>query len=155
MTTIIIFLPFCSTSKSTSTCRKSKQFERKIPRHFITLKRKSNHPPQESALRIQTITATGRANANVWVREIKAKMPPRIFRQLATFSHSLTESELQKLKFQSSDDMNDCVKYISAINDKLTQVELLNEHQHTYAEYLLIVKSSSNQFSFYSILVTV
>lgn len=78
-------------------------------------------------------------------------MPPRIFRQLATFSHFLTESELQKLKFQSSDDMNDCVKYISAINDKLTQVELLNEHQHTYAEYLLIVKSSSNQFSFYSI----
>lgn len=78
-------------------------------------------------------------------------MTPRVFRQLATFSHFLTESELEKLKFQSSDDMNDCVKYISAINDKLNQVELLHENQHTYAEYSLIVKSSSNQIliSFY------
>lgn len=47
----------------------------------------------------------------------------------------LAEKELEKLKFQSSDDMNDCVKYISAINDKLNQVEMLNQNQHNYTEY--------------------
>lgn len=38
--------------------------------------------------------------------------------------------------------MNDCVKYISAINDKLNQVELLNQNQHVFAE---CAKLSVNQ----------
>lgn len=46
------------------------------------------------------------------------------------------ECEVEKLKFQSSDDINDCVKYISAINDKLNQVEHLQHNQHNYTEYV-------------------
>lgn len=44
------------------------------------------------------------------------------------------ENEVQRLRFQSSDDMNDCVKYIATINDKLNQIELLQQNQHNYTE---------------------
>ena len=60
-----------------------------------------------------------------------------------------TEKELEKLKFQSSDDMNDCVKYISAINDKLNQVEMLNQNQHNYTEYEWRKKDFSHYKAFY------
>jgi hypothetical protein len=44
------------------------------------------------------------------------------------------ENELNNLRYQTSDDMNDCIKYISAINDKLNHIEILQQNQHTYAE---------------------
>lgn len=50
------------------------------------------------------------------------------------FSLVFIEIELDKLKFQTSDDMNDCVKYISTINDKLNQVALVSENQHSFTE---------------------
>lgn len=48
----------------------------------------------------------------------------------------VVESEINKLKFQSSDDMNDCVRYISTINNKLNQMELNQSNQHTYTELI-------------------
>lgn len=47
-----------------------------------------------------------------------------------------TENELERLRFQSSDDINDCVKYIAAINDKMNQIEMLHENQHSITEYV-------------------
>lgn len=44
------------------------------------------------------------------------------------------ENEMQQLRFQSSDDVNDLVKYIAAINDKVTQMEVLQQNQLNYAE---------------------
>jgi hypothetical protein len=46
----------------------------------------------------------------------------------------LLENEIQHLRFQSSDDMNDVVKYIAAINDKVTHMEVLQQNQLNYAE---------------------
>ncbi|KAL7032129.1 hypothetical protein ACKWTF_007230 [Chironomus riparius] len=44
------------------------------------------------------------------------------------------ENELERLRFQSSDDINDCVKYISAINDKMNQIEMLQQNQHNITD---------------------
>lgn len=44
------------------------------------------------------------------------------------------ETELEHLRFQSSDDINDCVKYIAAINDKLNQMEMLQQNQHNFTD---------------------
>lgn len=44
------------------------------------------------------------------------------------------ENEIEKLKYQTSDDMNDCVKYISTINDKINQIAVMRENQHNFAE---------------------
>lgn len=57
------------------------------------------------------------------------------FNQIITFSFAnQTESEMDKIKFQTSDDMNDCVKFISTINDKLNQVALVSQNQHSFTE---------------------
>lgn len=44
--------------------------------------------------------------------------------------------------------MNDCVKYISAINDKLNHVELLNADQHNFTEWVTIKKLFTSNASF-------
>lgn len=44
------------------------------------------------------------------------------------------ENEIHRLHFQSSDDMNDVVKYIAAINDKITHMEILQENQHNFSD---------------------
>lgn len=44
------------------------------------------------------------------------------------------EEEIEKLKYQTSDDMNDVVKYISTINDKINQLAVMRENQHNFAE---------------------
>lgn len=45
-----------------------------------------------------------------------------------------TEEELEKLRYQTSDDMNDCVKYISTINDKINQIAVFTQNQQSFAE---------------------
>lgn len=77
---------------------------------------------------------------NEWQGEIKRlgrhkallSLPSRVENVLSSLSFA--ETSLEKLKFQSSDDVNDCVKYISAINDKLNQVELLHVNQNSFSE---------------------
>jgi hypothetical protein len=49
-------------------------------------------------------------------------------------SSHYVENEIQQLRFQSSDDVNDLVKYIAAINDKVTQMEVLQQNQLNYTE---------------------
>ncbi len=44
------------------------------------------------------------------------------------------EKEIQQPRFQSSDDVNDLVKYIAAMNEKLAQMELLQQNQLNYTE---------------------
>lgn len=78
-------------------------------------------------------TLIGRVNTIDWVRRYVWS----IIERKEWSSPFNTDAELEKLKFQSSDDMNDCVKYISAINDKLNQVELQNQNQHVFAECLI------------------
>lgn len=67
------------------------------------------------------------------------------------------ETLVEQLKFQSSDDINDVVKYISAINDKLNQVELLYENQHNCTEFVAdkTFNVSFNSIYFILFLVTV
>lgn len=50
---------------------------------------------------------------------------------LHLLSFIAVENEIQHLRFQSSDDMNDIVKYIAAINDK---VDLIQHNQLSYTE---------------------
>lgn len=45
--------------------------------------------------------------------------------------HWHVENEIHHLRFQSSDDMNDVVKYIAAINDK---VDLMQQNQLNFTE---------------------
>jgi hypothetical protein len=42
--------------------------------------------------------------------------------------------EMERLKYQTSDDINDCVKYISTINDKLNHIAIVTENQQNYNE---------------------
>jgi hypothetical protein len=51
-----------------------------------------------------------------------------------SLSSHVVENEIQQLRFQSSDDVNDLVKYIAAINDKVTQMEVLQQNQLNYTE---------------------
>lgn len=95
----------------------------------------------ETKLKLESTIDTHEASPAIgdeWHSEFKRLGEPSKFSiefewKLILFYFSL-ESEMNKLKFQTSDDMNDVVKYIAAINDKLNQVELVNDNQQSYNE---------------------
>ena len=44
------------------------------------------------------------------------------------------DGKINQLRIQTSDDINDCVKYITAINNKVNQIEMHQESHQTMLE---------------------
>ena len=48
--------------------------------------------------------------------------------------HFSFEGKFNQLRMQTSDDINDCVKYITTINNKVNQMETYQENHQTLLE---------------------